>query len=337
LAQEERNNRKEKSELHPRNKHRSRYNFKQLIAASKDLKRFVFKNEHNDDSIDFADQNAVKALNRALLKYFYNISQWDIPQDFLCPPIPGRADYMHYVADLLGSSAKGKIPKGNKLNVLDIGVGANCIYPIIGHQEYGWNFVGSEIDPLSVDSAKRIIEANKELQGKVEIRQQSSKMGIFRGVVGARERFDAVVCNPPFHSSLKEAEQGTRQKWRNLGGNEKEVKHVLNFGGNKAELWCPGGERAFVEQMIIQSAQIKNQVLWFTSLVSKSANLKSIYGALVKADAFEVRTVQMSQGQKISRFVAWTFQDDEAQAEWAKGWKTEPKPKIEKTEKVEAK
>jgi len=330
LAQEEQNNRKEKSELHPRNKHRSRYNFKQLTATSKELKRFVFKNEHNDDSIDFADQNAVKALNRALLKYFYNISQWDIPQDFLCPPIPGRADYIHYVADLLGSSNKGKNPKGAKINVLDIGVGANCIYPIIGHQEYGWKFVGSEIDPLSVESAKRIVDANKELQGAIEIRQQSSKMGIFRGIVGRTERFDAVVCNPPFHSSLKEAEQGTRQKWRNLGGNEKEVKHVLNFGGNKAELWCPGGERAFVEQMIIQSAQIKNQVLWFTSLVSKSANLKSIYSALVNANAFEVRTVQMSQGQKISRFVAWTFLNDAEQADWAKSWKTEPKAEVKK-------
>ena len=332
MAQEEQNNRKEKSELHPRNKHRSRYNFKQLIGASKELKRFVFKNEHNDDSIDFADQSAVKALNRALLKHFYDIPQWDIPKDYLCPPIPGRADYIHYVADLLGSSNKGKLPKGNRIKILDIGVGANCIYPIIGHQEYGWNFVGSEIDPLSVESAKRIIDANKPLQGAIEIRQQASKMGIFRGIVGRNERFDAVVCNPPFHSSLKEAEQGTRQKWRNLGGNEKEVKHVLNFGGNKAELWCPGGERAFVEQMIIQSAQIANQCLWFTSLVSKSANLKNIYNALIKANAFEVTTVQMSQGQKTSRFVAWTFQDEAAQAEWAKGWKPEPKaekPKVE--------
>lgn len=329
MADQEQNNRKEKSELHPRNKHRSRYNFKQLTTASKELKRYVFKNEHNDDSIDFADQSAVKALNRALLKYFYNISQWDIPKDFLCPPIPGRADYIHYVADLLGSSNKGKNPKGAKVNVLDVGVGANCIYPIIGHQEYGWSFVGSEIDPLSVESANRIVAANKELQGAIEIRKQSSKMGIFRDVVGRKERFDAVVCNPPFHASLKEAEQGTRQKWRNLGGTEKEVKHVLNFGGNKAELWCPGGERAFVEQMIIQSAEIKDQVLWFTSLVSKSANLKSIYNALVKVNAFEVRTVQMSQGQKISRFVAWTFHDDASQADWAKSWKIDAaKPEV---------
>lgn len=330
MAQQDQNNRKEKSELHPRNKHRSRYNFKHLIAASKELKNYVFKNEHNEDSIDFADQSAVKALNKSLLKYFYNISQWDIPKDSLCPPIPGRADYIHYVADLLGSSNKGKIPKGNKINVLDIGVGSNLIYPILGHQEYGWNFVGSDIDPLSIDSAKRIIDANKPLQGAVEVRLQNSKMGIFRGIVGGKEHFDVTICNPPFHSSLKEAEQGTRQKWRNLGA-EKEMKHVLNFGGNKAELWCPGGERAFIEQMIVQSAQISDQCLWFTSLVSKSANLKSIYSALVNAKAFEVTTVQMSQGQKISRFVAWTFHDEAAQAEWAKKWKVEtPKPEVEK-------
>jgi 23S rRNA (adenine1618-N6)-methyltransferase len=321
LNQQKENLRSEKSELHPRNKHRSRYNFKQLISSNKELKKYVFKNDHNEDSIDFADQNAVKSLNRALLKTHYNINQWDIPQDYLCPPIPGRADYIHYVADLLGSSDKGNIPKGNKIKVLDIGTGANCIYPIIGHQEYGWDFVGSDIDVHSVDSAKRIVEANNPLHGAIEIRLQHSKMGIFRGIVGANEKFDVTVCNPPFHSSLKEAEQGTRQKWRNLGGNEKEVKHVLNFGGNKAELWCPGGERAFVEQMIIQSSQIPKKCLWFTSLISKNSNLKSIYNALVKAEAFEVRTVQMSQGQKISRFVAWTFHDEAEQAEWVKKWK----------------
>lgn len=283
-------------------------------------------NDHNEESIDFADQQAVKALNKALLKYFYNIPQWDIPKDYLCPPIPGRSDYIHYVADLLGSSDKGRIPKGNKIKVLDIGMGANCIYPIIGHQEYGWDFVGSDIDPLSVEAAKRIVDANKALQGHIEPRLQQSRMATFRGIVGAKEEFDLTICNPPFHASLKEAEQGTRQKWRNLKG-EAEVKHVLNFGGNKAELWCPGGERAFVEQMIVQSAQIPKKCLWFTSLVSKSANLRSIYNALINANAFEVRTVQMSQGQKISRFVAWTFHNDAEQAEWAKRWKTEAKPK----------
>lgn len=319
MAQQE-NSRSEKNELHPKNKHRSRYNFKQLISVSKELKKYVFLNDHNEESIDFADQQAVRALNRALLKQFYGIAQWDIPKDYLCPPIPGRADYIHYAADLLGSSNKGVIPTGSGIKVLDIGVGSNCIYPIIGHQEYGWNFVGSDIDPISIESVKRIVDANKPLQGAVEARLQRSKMGIFRGIVGADEQFDLTICNPPFHASLKEAEHGTRQKWRNLKG-EAEIKHVLNFGGNKSELWFPGGERAFVEQIIEQSAQIGKKCLWFSSLVSKSANLKSIYNTLIKANAFEVRTVQMSQGQKISRFVAWTFHDDAAQAEWAKKWK----------------
>ncbi|WP_443944350.1 23S rRNA (adenine(1618)-N(6))-methyltransferase RlmF [Pedobacter sp. AW1-32] len=319
MAQQE-NSRSEKNELHPKNKHRSRYNFKQLVSVSKELKKYVFLNDHNEESIDFADQQAVRALNRALLKQFYGIAQWDIPKDYLCPPIPGRADYIHYAADLLGSSNKGVIPTGSGIKVLDIGVGSNCIYPIIGHQEYGWNFVGSDVDPISIESVNRIVDANKPLQGAVDARLQRSKMGIFRGIVGADEQFDLTICNPPFHASLKEAEHGTRQKWRNLKG-EAEIKHVLNFGGNKSELWFPGGERAFVEQIIVQSAQIAKKCLWFSSLVSKSANLKSIYNALVKANAFEVRTVQMSQGQKISRFVAWTFHDDDAQAEWTKKWK----------------
>ncbi len=320
MENQKESNRNKKSELHPRNKHRARYNFKQLTASFKDLKKFVFRNEHGDESIDFADQQAVKALNQALLKQYYNIALWDIPQDYLCPPIPGRADYIHYVSDLLGSSNKGKIPNGNHIKVLDIGVGANCIYPIIGHQEYGWSFIGTDIDPHAVDSAKRIVEHNKDLKDHIEIRLQHSRMGIFRGIVKAADTFDGTVCNPPFHSSLKEAEQGTRQKWKNLKTGS-EIKHVLNFGGNKAELWCPGGERAFVEQMIIQSAEMPNKSLWFTSLLSKSANLKRIYNSLIRANAFEVRTVQMEQGQKISRFVAWTFQDDAAQAEWAKRWR----------------
>ena len=320
MENQKESNRNKKSELHPRNKHRARYNFKQLTASFKDLRKYVFRNEHGDESIDFADQQAVKALNQALLKQYYNISLWDIPQDYLCPPIPGRADYIHYVSDLLGASNKGKIPNGNHIKVLDIGVGANCIYPIIGHQEYGWSFIGTDIDPHAVDSAKRIVELNKDLKDHIEIRLQHSRMGIFRGIVKAADTFDVTVCNPPFHSSLKEAEQGTRQKWKNLKTGS-EIKHVLNFGGNKAELWCPGGERAFVEQMIIQSAEMPNKSLWFTSLLSKSANLKKIYNSLIRANAFEVRTVQMEQGQKISRFVAWTFQDDAAQAEWAKRWR----------------
>jgi 23S rRNA (adenine1618-N6)-methyltransferase len=99
----------EKLELHPRNKHRGRYQFAVLIKKCPDLADFVIKNEFADETIDFTDSLAVKTLNKALLIYFYGIQLWDIPEGFLCPPIPGRADYLHYVADLIADN-NGIIP-----------------------------------------------------------------------------------------------------------------------------------------------------------------------------------------------------------------------------------
>jgi 23S rRNA (adenine1618-N6)-methyltransferase len=86
----------------------------------------------------------------------------------LRPPIPGRADYIHYIADLLAENNGGKIPKGKQIKCLNIGVGANCIYPIIGNQEYGGSFVGADVDPVSIASANKIIEFNPFLKPVAE-------------------------------------------------------------------------------------------------------------------------------------------------------------------------
>ena len=137
-----------KNKLHPRNKHQGRYHFESLKISCPELSLFVHSNKYNDESIDFFDPEAVKALNKALLKQYYKIEYWHIPPNYLCPPIPGRADYLHHIADLLAKSNNGKIPKGNKIHCLDIGTGANCIYPIIGSSEYKWSVVGADIDVI---------------------------------------------------------------------------------------------------------------------------------------------------------------------------------------------
>ena len=94
----------EKKGLHPRNKHQSHYDFTVLMKSLPALKSFVSINKYNNQSIDFANPEAVKTLNKALLKYFYNIENWNIPDSYLCPPIPGRAEYIHHVADVLSLS-----------------------------------------------------------------------------------------------------------------------------------------------------------------------------------------------------------------------------------------
>src|SRR5690606_24120764 len=138
------------------------------------LSAFVIANPYGEPSIDFANPTAVQALNRALLKTHYGVEHWDIPKGYLCPPIPGRADYIHYLADLLADSNGGTIPRGPAVRVLDIGIGANAIYPLIGHAEYGWRFLGSDIDPVALASAKSIIESNRGLADAIELRRQKS-------------------------------------------------------------------------------------------------------------------------------------------------------------------
>jgi 23S rRNA (adenine1618-N6)-methyltransferase len=296
----------EKTNLHPRNPHRSRYDFKALVEACPGLLPFVFINKYESQTIDFANPNAVKMLNKAILQHFYGISFWEIPPHYLCPPIPGRADYIHYVADLLASSNEGIIPQGKTVKVLDIGVGANCVYPIIGTHEYGWGFVGSDIDPVAIQSAQNIIQNNPTISDKIEVRLQNIPDHFFKGIIQADEVFDVSICNPPFHASLEEATTGTQRKIKNLSG-KKSPKPTLNFGGQNAELWCEGGELSFIQKMIYESAIVATQCRWFTSLISKKEHLSSIYQALKRIKAIEVRTIDMAQGQKISRIVAWRF------------------------------
>jgi len=313
-------NLKEKARLHPRNPHRFQYNFRELIETSRELKPFVFVNQYGNESIDFADPDAVRLLNKALLKHFYGIKHWDIPANYLCPPIPGRADYIHYLADLLSANNNGIVPRGEKVFGLDIGVGANCVYPIVGTKEFGWRFVGSDIDRKAIESAQNIVASNSILVNRVEVRLQPSSEDIFRNILRPDEWFDFTLCNPPFHSSAEEAALGNKRKLRNLGL-QKGNKASLNFGGQNTELWCKGGEEAFLQRMVEQSAEVSTRCFWFTSLISKSSNLPSVHWALKNVNATEVQTIKMAQGQKVSRFVAWTFLSSQEQAEWRERWK----------------
>jgi 23S rRNA (adenine1618-N6)-methyltransferase len=306
-----------KTKLHPRNKHRERYDFKLLCLAYPELTAFVAVNKYGDESIDFFNPDAVKALNKALLKQYYDISHWDIPKGYLCPPIPGRADYIHYLADVLADANKDNLPAGFNIRVLDIGTGANCIYPIIGANEYGWSFVGSEVDATAVSAAKALIENNPALHGKLEVRLQKNPQHIFKGIIHQGERFDLTLCNPPFHSSAEEAQASTLRKLSNL--KQKKINTpVLNFGGQNKELWCEGGEVAFISKMIQESTEFADSCLWFTSLVSKESSLKPLYAELRKAGALLVKTLSMGQGNKNSRALAWTFLSKEKQINWSK-------------------
>jgi len=292
-----------KTELHERNRHRNGYDFQALIQDTPSLKAFVSVNKYGNESINFSDPSAVKCLNKALLKLHYNIESWDIPENYLCPPVPGRADYIHYVADLLAGDM-GNVPTGDRINCLDIGTGANGIYPLIGIQEYDWNFVGVDIDRDALLNLENIVKANKNLRGRLDLRQQLNPRQIFKDIIRKGEYYDLTICNPPFHASAKEASDSSSRKVKNLKLGKDAPS---NFGGTSNELWYEGGEKAFLLNMAYDSKHVAHQVGWFSTLVSKKENLKAFTKALKRLEAKEITTLPMNTGNKSTRVLCWHY------------------------------
>jgi len=301
-------------ELHPRSLHNEKYDFEALIQAHPKLSSFVKKNKYDVLAVDYSDANAVLSLNQALLAYHYKVLDWSIPKGHLCPPIPGRADYIHYIADLLGKDNGDSPPVGTKVKGLDIGTGTGCIYPILGNSIYGWKFIGSEISNDAINNAKVILRSNPSLKKNIKIRFQPKNNLIFETIIKPEEKFDFTMCNPPFYSSLEEANSSSDRKVKNLNINRVQKGSApinknkpSNFGGAKAELWCPGGEVAFIKKMIKESATFKSQCRWFTTLVSNKTHLEDFYPLFEASQVQKTSTIEMHQGQKISHLLAWQF------------------------------
>lgn len=303
-------------ELHTRNIHNELYDFKALIEAYPSLDKFVTTNNYGNLSIDFSDSKAVLTLNTSLLYHHYKIQFWSIPKGHLCPPIPGRVDYLHYIADILAEDNNKDVPVGTKVKGLDIGTGTGCIYPILGNAVYGWKFVATDINSESINHCKNLLNKNAHLKKNIKVRYQSSIDSIFNGIVKSDEKFDFTMCNPPFFTSLKEAKSASNRKTVNLNFNKEKKGHIqtktspnkeTNFGGIEHELWCPGGESGFIKKMIKESIEVQNQCRWFTTLVSNKSNLPVLISQLDGYEGLKHRTIQMKHGHKVSHILAWSF------------------------------
>ncbi|SOU87802.1 23S rRNA (adenine(1618)-N(6))-methyltransferase RlmF [Tenacibaculum dicentrarchi] len=281
-----------KKGLHENNKHKNGYDFKFLKEKYPQISAFVIE-KFDKETIDFSDPVAVKEFNKALLFAYYNIKDWNFPDENLCPPIPGRVDYIHHLADLIADE--------KEVNVLDIGTGASCVYPLLGTSVYNWNFVATDIDLDSLDYSQDIIDDNN-LDAKIKLRQQFDELNVLKGITEEEDAFTLTMCNPPFYKSEEEARGANRRKSRNLGNNT-----VRNFAGNSNELWYLGGEKAFLHTYLYESSLQPELSKWFTSLVSKKENVKSLQDSAKKLKVKEFKVIPMSQGNKVTRIVCWRF------------------------------
>ena len=279
--------------LHPKNRFNQGYELDLLVKQNPKLKEFVIINKYDSVTIDFSNPIAVKELNKALLFSYDTISVWDFPDENLCPPIPGRLDYILHLKDLLSQE--------EEIKILDIGTGATCIYPLLGVAEYKWKFVATDIDLDSLDTAQDIIDDNN-FTDKIELRQQFNETHILKNILDDNDSFSATMCNPPFYKSAEEAQGANKRKSRNLGNNA-----VRNFSGNNNELWYVGGEKAFLHTYLYESSLQPKKSKWFTSLVSKKDNIESLQSSSKKLGVKKFMVIPMQQGNKVTRLVCWRF------------------------------
>lgn len=294
--------------MHKNSLHLKPYDFDLLTKNHGALQPHVFVNKYHNQTIDFSNPEAVKALNTALLFTHYNVNYWEFPDENLCPPIPSRADYMHHLADLLRRSHLD-----TNIKVLDVGVGASCIYPLLGQALYNWSFVGTDIDEKSLGFAQNIVDKNN-LGNVVKLRHQKDYQHILKGILKPSDRFTASVCNPPFYKSQTDALDATKTKLKGLGKGADQA--VRNFSGTPTELCYAGGEKAFLHNYLYESSHFPKQCYWFTSLVSNVSHVQSMEASLKKLGATEFQVLDMIQGNKVSRVVAWSFLTKAEQKDW---------------------
>ncbi|KAK8919048.1 hypothetical protein KSP39_PZI021274 [Platanthera zijinensis] len=207
-----------------------------------------------------------------------------------------------------------------RIRGFDIGTGANCIYPLLGAALLGWSFVGSDVTVVALEWAKRNVESNPHLLELIEIRdasdqfscghfmssasdivnedhqelldiKKSGTLPVLAGVVKDGEIFEFCMCNPPFFESIEEA-----------GLNPK-----TSCEGTPEEMVYPGGERAFITRIIEDSVGLKLSFRWFTTMVGRKANLKSLISKLREVVVSIVKTTEFVQGHTTRWGLAWSF------------------------------
>ena len=275
--------------MHPNSIFQDGYDFLALAEEESALKPLLFKNDFDKWTIDFSIKKNVRLFNQALMKKHFGIENWHIPDENLCPTLPGRADYLYYLKDIIGDG---------KRRILDIGTGASIVYPIVGNRLFSWSFVGSEISTKSISNAKNILEGNNISQQEIEIRQQTVKRNFFKNIVLENDHFDACICNPPFFESEEQARSWNWKKWKS-----EKSKSV----GTLSELVVKGGEKKFISDMIKESMHYKKQFRLFTTLVSKQSSIPFIEKACKSAQVTSLEFVEMKTGRKVSRIAVWRF------------------------------
>ncbi|KAE8145564.1 DUF890 domain protein [Aspergillus avenaceus] len=273
--------------------------FATLALHSPEFARYLKPN----NQLDFTDPDAVRQLTKSLLQKDFDLNV-DIPDNRLCPPVPNRLNYILWIQGLLdttGDEYRDDYDPDRNVVGLDIGTGCCSIYPLLGcAMRPQWNFVATDIDDNNVQTSQEAVSANK-LQSRIRVVQTKSSDNLFSieklGVNG----LDFTMCNPPFYTSREEMVSSAEAKER---------PPFSACTGAEVEMVTDGGEIAFVSRMIEESLQLREKVLWYTSMLGKLSSVSVLIEKLIKHGNHNYAVTEFVQGSKTRRWaIAWSWGD----------------------------
>ena len=228
-----------------------------LIKEFPELKKYIIKHDEKIEefSFDWSNNDLSLLMTKSILNYYFNIKYYDIPKGFLIPPVPSRLNYLNLINELIKD-----IEKENIIGV-DIGTGANIIYPILGNSIYCWKFICSEINNESYNNAKIILQ-NNNLEKNITLIKQANKNNIFITILNQENKYTFSMCNPPYYDYEQE-----------IKIEEKKRDTEFNFD----EVYYKKGELGFFERYFEESICYKKNIFLFTILIGKKSNSEIIY------------------------------------------------------------
>ena len=268
--------------------------FLTLIKEFPELKKYILKqNEDNEEEFQFDWSNNELSLlmDKSILNYYFNIKYYDIPKGFLIPPIPSRINYINLINSIITKLIKD-IDIKNIIGI-DIGTGANIIYPILGYSIYKWKFICTEINKEAYNNAKLILQKNN-LENNINIIKQNNKDNIFISILNRENKYIFSMCNPPYYNYENEIKL-----------EDKKRDNEYNFD----EIYYKNGEFGFFQRYFEESICYKNNVFLYTILIGKKINAENIYDKLSSYnDIIKIYNMQkILTGNNVRYIIYWSF------------------------------
>ena len=261
-----------------------------LMKQFPELKKFIIKQDEDKEkvfSFDWSNNDFSLLMAKSILDYYFDIKYYHVPKGYLIPPIPSRLNYINLI-----NSSLNEIKEENIMGI-DIGTGANIIYPILGNSVYNWKFICSEINNDAYNNAKIILQKNN-LEKNINLIKQNNKNNIFLGILNQEKKYTFSMSNPPYYDYEQE-----------IKIEDKKRDNEFNFD----EVYYKNGELGFFERYFQESICYKKNIFLFTILIGKKSNAEIIcdkinsYKDIIKlCDMKKIQT-----GNNMRYVIYWSF------------------------------